>query len=344
MIISRCRNVIVALIGAPVVLASIASAQTYRVIQQYKLPGDSARAIALDSSSRRLFVAGDDGITVLNADTGATLGTVSGIRNSEDVLLLPKMNGETPAASEVGYASDASGNVIAFSLRDLKPSSTIKLGAAGPSAICYDGEANTVEAVTRAGLLTTIDPTSNRVLNSRKVAPGEGQVVCGHLGRVYVADPSANVVHVLNHDSAEPDSDFPTRTSNFPTATGNGPTGLALDPKGRRLFVSCNDGTIDIIDTDAGFTFIVLKGGTGAAHGTFAWLPQGKGEWKAAAFMGQTDGTLSGVRMNAFINYTMGGQYKLVPGLGPVAYDEKTHHLFFAATEAGTPTVVVVGY
>lgn len=325
-------------------MAPIASAQTYKVIQQYKLPGASARAIALDSSSRRLFVAGDDGIAVLNADTGAALGSVSGTRNSQDVLLLPKTNGETPVASEMGYASDGAGNVIPFSLQDLKPSSTIKLGISGPSAICYDEEANTVEAVSRAGLLTTIDPTRGRVVSSRKVAVGEGQVVCGHLGRVYVADPSANVVHVLNHDSAERDSDFPTRNSNFPTATGNGPTGLALDPKGRRLFVSCNDGTLDIIDTDAGFTFIVLKGGSGAAHGTFARLPQGKGQWKAAAFMGQADGTLSGVRMNAFINYTMGGQYKLVPGLGPVAYDEKTHHLFFAATEAGTPTVVVAGY
>ena len=130
----------------------------------------------------------------------------------------------------------------------------------------------------------------------------------------------------------------------LPMKTGHRPTGLALDTKGRRLFVTCEDGVIEIIDTDAGFTFIELKGGDGPAHETFAWTPQGKGQWKAAAFVAQKDGTLSGIRMNAYINYSMGGQWKLTPGLGSIAYDDKTHHLFLTSSDAGAPVVVVAGY
>lgn len=318
-------------------LAGTLSAQTYKAIGEYRVPGTTAKGIAVDSDSRRLFVAGSDGIAVLNADTGAAMGTVSGLRGAQNVLLIPVMNGEEPAPSTKGFASDDSGHVVAFSLADMKPLATIKLDTPGPASLCYDLDAKTVEAVSAGGSLTSIDADTNKVVKMGAIVTGKGQAVCGNMDHVYVADPDANVVHVLNHRTMKNDGDYPMRT-------GNRPTGLALDTKGRRLFVSCDNGIIEVIDTDAGFTFIELKGGSGPAHETFAWLPQGKGQWKAAAFVAQEDGTLSGIRMNAFINYSMGGQYKLSPGLGAVAYDDKTHHLFITSMNAGSPIVVVAGY
>ena len=219
----------------------------------------------------------------------------------------------------------------------MKPLTTIKLDTPGPASLCYDIDVKTVEAVSAGGLLTSIDADTSKVVKSGTVVTGKGPAVCGNMDHVYVADTDANVVHVLNHRTMKNDGDYPMRT-------GKKPTGLALDTKGRRLFVSCDDGVIEVIDTDSGFTFIELKGGSGPGRGTFAWLPQGKGQWKAAAFIAQADGTLSGVRMNAFINYSMGGQYHLSPGLGAVAYDDKTHHLFISSMDSGAPVVVVAGY
>jgi len=318
-------------------LAAILPAQTYKVIGEYKLPGASAKGIAVDGDGRRVFIANGDSVTVLNADTGSAAGAVSGLKGVQDVLLIPVMNGDETAPSTKGFASDESGRVIAFSLADMKPVATIKLATSGPASLCYDTDAKTVEAVSTGGSLTTIDADTNKVVKAGVIATGTGQIVCGNMSHVYVADPAANVVHVLNHDTMKDDGDYPMKT-------GSKPTGLALDTKGRRLFVGCADGTIEIIDTDAGFTFIELKGGTGVAHETFAWLPQGKGQWKAAAFVAQQDGTLSGIRMNAYINYSMGGQYKLSPGLGSVAYDDKTHHLFITSMDSGSPVVIVAGY
>jgi hypothetical protein len=126
--------------------------------------------------------------------------------------------------------------------------------------------------------------------------------------------------------------------------SGKQPRGLSLDTKGRRLFVACDDGTIEIIDTDAGFTFRQLQAGAGEAHEVFVWLPQGKGEWKAADFVARKDGTLAGVRMNAFINYTLGGEYKLPQGLGAIAFDAKSKHLLLCRNDSGNGSVVVVGY
>lgn len=311
-------------------------AQTYKVIGEYKLPGTSARSIAVDADSRRLFIAGDDGVTVLNADSGTTLGKLEGLKDAQDVLLVPEMNGEEKAPPTKGFASGADGRVVEFTLADLKPVATLKLQASGPAQLCYDEDEKTIEAISASGALATID-ASGKVVSQGKVPTGAGQAICGNMDHVYVADPAANVVHVLNHRTLKNEGDYPMKS-------GHKPTGLALDTKGRRLFVTCEDGTIEIIDTDAGFTFIELKGGTGPAHETFAWTPQGKGGWKAAAFVAQPDGTLSGIQMNAYINYSLGGQYKLPPGLGAVAYDSKTHHLFLASTDSGSPVIDVVGY
>jgi len=312
-----------------------ACAQTYKSLSEYKLPGASARGIAVDSESRRLFVAGDDGITMLNADTGDKLGSLP-LKDAQDVLLIPVMNGDDKVASTKGFAT-GNGTVIAFTLADMKTTATEKLPTTGASSLCYDDDTKTVEAVSAGGSLASIESESGKVIKSTRIATGSGQIACGTLGHVYVADTSANVIHVLNHDTGKNDGDYPIMT-------GVKPSGLALDTKGRRLFVACENGVIEIIDTDSGFTFIELKGGEGPAHETFAWTPQAKGQWKAASFVAQQDGTLTGVRMNAFINYTVGGQYKLQPGLGSIAYDAKTHHLFITATHAGTPVVVVAGY
>ena len=316
-------------------IASAMSAQTYKAVSEYKLPGSEVSGIAVDTVGRRLFVAGDVGVAVLNADTGASLGTIP-LKGATDVLLIPVMNGEEQGASTKGFAA-GNGKVISFSPADMKAQSSSALPTNGASSLCYDEDAKTVEAVSAGGSIVTIDAGSDKVLHSAHTTTGAGQIVCGPLAHVYVADTAANVVHVLNHETGKNEGDYPMMT-------GHKPSGLALDTKGRRLFVACEDGAIEVIDTDSGFTFIQLKGGAGVARATFAWTPQGKGQWKAAAFVVQQDGTLTGVRMNAYINYTIGGHYKLSPGLRGIAYDEQTHHLFLTAVHSGAPVVLVAGY
>lgn len=313
----------------------VAGGQTYHAVGEYKLPGASARGLAVDTAGRRLFVAGDQGITVLNADTGATVGTIA-LKNADDVLLIPVRNGEEAGASTRGFAT-AGSEVVSFSIAAMKATPAGKLPTVGASSLCYDPEAKTVEAVSAGGSLATFNADTGKGEGTHKVATGAGQIACGTLDHVYVADTANNVVHVLNHETGKNDGDFPIMT-------GHKPSGITLDTKGRRLFVTCEDGVVEIIDTDSGFTFLQLKAGSGAAGETFAWTPQGKGQWKAAAFIAQQDGTLTGVKMNAYINYSVGGTYKLSPGLSHIAYDEKTHQLYMTAVHDGAPSVIVAGY
>ena len=314
--------------------SSASVAQTYKAAGEWKLPGSAASAVAVDSESRKVFVAGDGSITVLNADDGSTIGSIP-LAGAHSLLLIPVTNGEDPAPSTTGFAV-ANGIAIRFGVADLKIASEAKV-TAGPSSLCYDEDGKTVEVVDPAGTLTTLDAESGKLLKSAKVPAGAGEIACGTLSHVYVADTAANVVHVLNHETGRLEGDYPIMR-------GHKPSGLTLDTKGRRLFVACEDSAIEIIDTDSGFTFIQLEDGSGPAHGTFVWTPQGKGQWKAAAFFTHADGTLSGVRMMAYINYTLGGSYKIVPGATGIAYDSKTHHLLETTQHSGSPVVAVIGY
>src|SRR5581483_4800277 len=267
------------------------------------------------------------------ADDGSTLGSIP-LAGAHSVLLIPATNGEDPAPSS-GFAV-ANGKAVRFNVNDLKIASEAKV-AAGPSSLCYDEGGKTVEIVDAAGTLTTLNAETGKLVKSAKVPAAAGEIACGTLSQVYVADTAGNVVHVLNHETGRLEGDYPLMT-------GHKPSGLALDTKGRRLFVACEDGAIEVIDTDSGFTFIQLADGSGLAHGIFVWTPQGKGQWKAGAFFTHADGTLSGVRMMAYINYTLGGSYKLLPGATGIAYDSKTHHLLETTQHDGNPVVAVIGY
>ena len=157
------------------------------------------------------------------------------------------------------------------------------------------------------------------------------------MDHVYVADPAANVVHVLNHGTLKNDGDYPMKT-------GNKPTGLALDTKGRRLFVTCEDGIIEIIDTDAGFTFIELKGGKGAGARDVRLAAAGQGPMEGR-------GLCRAAGRHAF-RHPDECLYQLLDGRpvqtharpGRIAYDDKTHHLFITSMDSGSPVVVVAGY
>ncbi len=314
-------------------------AQTYKVVAEYKLPGATAHGIAADTAARRLYVAGDDGLTVLDLDTGAVVGNVV-TKHAQDVLLIPAKQDDpenpTLKSSILGFVA-GEGEVTPFTPADLKTRPAQHLSAGGSSSLCFDEFTHTVEAVSAGGSLATLDADTGKLLRDDKLATGAGQIACGTLNHVYVADTERNLVHVLNHATGRIDGDLPMQS-------GKRPTGLTLDTRGRRLFVSCENKVIEVIDTDAGFTFLELPGGSGPAHALFVWTPQGKGRWKAAAFVAQQDGTLTGVRMNAFINYSIGGQYMLSSGLDGIAFDAKTNRLFLSASRSGAATVDVAGY
>lgn len=112
------------------------TAQTYKAVATFKVPVSQAGALALDSTSRHLYVAGGSGIAVLNADTGEIVGSIAGIRKATDVLLIPAPgDDESSGASTTGFAANGSGATI-FNLASAKAGATVQ--SAGAASLCYD--------------------------------------------------------------------------------------------------------------------------------------------------------------------------------------------------------------
>lgn len=327
------RMLMVASLTSWMVCSTSLAAQKYTEVATFKLHAGTALAAAVDTAARRLYVAGSEGVAVLNADSGVEVGRIAGITKATDVLLANVPAEDGRAARTAGFIVSGAA-VTMFDPANGKAAKSVPLQ--GMTRLCFDRFANQVVAVGEDSL-ASVDAGSGELVNSGRVHAGAGQIACGTLGHVYVADPEANVVHVLNHSTLKNDGDYTTHA-------GCGPSGLALDTKGRRLFVACEDGTTEILDTDSGFEFAHMRSGKGAAHGVFVWTPQGKEGWKAGAFFVHVDGTLTGIRMMAYIRYVMGGEWKSAPGAGGLTYDEKTHLLFVVSGETRAASVAVLGY
>jgi DNA-binding beta-propeller fold protein YncE len=299
----------------------------YHVLARYKLAGRGKTGnVRVDSEARRLYVARADRVYVLNVDTGAVTGSI-GANGSNDIVLAPE--------AKHGFISNgASASLTMFDPATLKVLKTIKLNAENPNAMEYDPEAKRVFVVANGGV-TAIDADSGEVTGSVPLEGRLGGLVSNDYGRLYVASPDKNAIHVVDTGALKFIGDFPI-------GNGEGPISVALDASGRRLFVACSNGHLPIVDTDIGFTFQELQIAKDPVSDVFTFNPQGKGGWRGAVFVASADGSLSLIKMNAFINYSNGGEVKLQPGITSVAFDSKTHRLFFPASSS-TAEILVVG-
>ena len=307
--------------------ASSAPAQqsvTYRVRAEYKLEGrGGAGELWLDASARRLYVAQEDRVDVLNADTGRREGTMPA-HDAAGILL----------AAGHGFFANRGGNSVSFfdpaSLAVIK---TVPVGASAPQSLVYDADAARVFVVA-SGQVVALDAGTGEVAG-RVALQGQLRQAAGNgMGSLFVAAQDLDTIHVVDTHSLK-------FLGDVPAGDGHGPVSLAIDPVGRRLFVACADGSLAVIDTDIGFTFAQLAIGTGDAGSAFAFNPQGKGGWKGADFVASAGGKLTLIRMNAFIRYSVGGAVSIPKGIRAVGYDPRTHWIFLPES-APSPAVLVL--
>jgi DNA-binding beta-propeller fold protein YncE len=328
MMVARRAGQASALFAVLFVCSAIAGAADhgYHVLARYKLAGRGKTGnVRIDAGTRRLYVAHGDRVDVLNLDTGALAGSIPA-SGSSDIVLAPE--------AKHGFISNStSASLTMFDPATLKVLKTIKLNADKPGALEYDPDVKRVFVATNGGV-TAIDSDSGEVSGNVSLDGRLRSLVSNNYGRLYVAAEDRNVIHVVDTR----DLKF---LGDFPIGNGQGPSGLALDPSGRRLFVACSNGHLPIVDTDIGFTFQELEIGKGSVNDVFTFNPQGKGGWRGAVFAASSDGTLSLIKMNAFVNYSDDGEIKIQPGIDSLAFDPKTHHLFLPVSSSAAEILVV---
>jgi DNA-binding beta-propeller fold protein YncE len=180
--------------------------------------------ITVDSAARRVYVSHGVEVKVVDADSGAVVGTISGLKGCHGIAVVTDLG--------KGFISDGgAGKVIVFDLASLKVTAEIKAEKDADSII-YDPASKRVFSFNGDPQnATVIDPANGTVVKTLPMGGGPEFAVADGKGMVYnnIEDKS-EVVAI--------DSRALTIQARWPVAPAGAPTAIAMDQKNRRLFIA----------------------------------------------------------------------------------------------------------
>ena len=180
--------------------------------------------ITVDAAARRAYLSHGTEIIVLNADSGAVLGKITGFRRDHGVALVPEL--------DRGFISDgSSGQTVIFDLKTLKKIGQVKAEEDADSII-YDPASKHIFVFNgRPGSATVIDPAKGTVLATVPLGVAPEQAVADGKGTIFNNLEDKNEVIAI-------DSRMLKIKARWPVAPAGQPVSIAVDRKQRRLFIA----------------------------------------------------------------------------------------------------------
>ena len=298
-------------------LAASAVGADYHLINTYKLGGEGGwDYLTVDSSSRRMYISRGTHVTVIDVDTGKTVGDIPDTQGVHGIALAPELGR--------GFVSDGrEGMVTIFDIQSLKPITKVKAGE-NPDAILYDPASKRVFAFNgRSHDATAIDAATGSVLGTIKL---EGKPE-------FAASDGKGEVFVNIEDKSQLDAIDPNKLevkASWPLAPCQEPSGLAIDRKNRRLFAGCDNKMMAVVDADTGKVIATPAIGEGVDANGFD-----PGTNLALASCGE--GLLTVVKEESPTKFTVVQNVQTQQGARTMALDEKTHNVAVVTAKFGPP-------
>jgi len=296
----------------------------YRVLKKIELGGEGGwDYLTMDAASRRLYISRADRVTVLDVDQGKTVGEVPGTAGVHGIALDTKR--------KKGYTSNGRDSTVTiFDLETLKETGRPKVGSR-PDFILYDPASDRVFTCNAGSSdATAIDAESGTVAGTVKLGGRPEAGVADERGMVYINLVDKNEVVAIDAKKLSVEK-------RFPVEPGTRPMGLGMDRVKRRLFVSCANEKMAILDADSGKVLASPAIGKGTDACVF---DPGAG----FAFSSNRDGTLTIVEEQPADQFRVAANVKTQEGAKTMALDTKTHNLLLAtarfkpSTGGGRPT------
>ena len=166
-------------------------------------------------------------------------------------------------ATGEGYTDDGNaGEVVAFDLQTLKVVKRIK-AESDADGIVFDSSSGHVFVIDGdSGKITVIDPRTDAVLATVDGGGGLEFGVAGENGKFYV--DGAEKHEVVRIDTASNVAD-----AHWPMSTCVKPHGLAIDRVHHRLFASCSNEVMVVMNADSGAVIATLPIGEGTDFASF---------------------------------------------------------------------------
>src|SRR5947208_3545542 len=305
---------LVVALGAAATL-SAQSSHTYQVTHTYALGGDGSwDYIVPDPPNHRLFIGRQNRVMVVDENSGALFGEVTGIQGAHG----------TAIANATGRGFATSGNDRAVVMFDLKTFATLgRIPAAEDAdAIIFDGPSNRVFTFNGdAHSSTVIDPVAGKLITNISLGGKPEYGASAGDGKVYANLTDTGEVVEIDAKSA-------TVARRWPTAPCKQPVAMAIDTAHRRLFSGCRSGVLAVSDYVAGRVVATAPIGSGVDGAAFDAST-------SDVFTSNADGTLTVIHQDGPDQYRVVENLQTALGARNMGLDPTTHRLYVVSAKFG---------
>ena len=228
-----------------------AVAQEYKFIQEIPIGGEGGWDIlTVDSSARRLYLSHATKIVVVDIDANKVIGEIADTPGVHAFTAVPELRR--------GFSSNGKENKSSIvDLTTLKTMAKLETGE-NPDAMAFDAERGELYIFNHTG-------NSATVINAKEVRVVT-TIPLGGSPEFGVADVGAGRVYCNLEDRSEIvaiDAVKHEVVAHWPLAPGEEPTGLAFDTAHHRLFVTCHNKMMAMVDTASGKVVATVPIGAG---------------------------------------------------------------------------------
>lgn len=291
------------------------SAPNYQVVRTVALGApDRWDYVVFDAGSHHVYVAHGDRVTVVDGLDGTIVGQVEGFPGGTHGIAIA-------AAAGRGYTDDGrKGTAGSFDLKTLKVVHTIA-AQEDADAMAFDPKSGHVFVVNGdAGTLTVIDPKTDTAIATINVGGKLEYAVADGRGALYINGNEKN--EIVRVDTASNQVE-----AHWPISTCKAPTGLAIDAQSQRLFSSCRNNVMVVVDATNGRLVTTLPIGRGTD--TAAFDPK-----RHLAFSSNgMDGTISIIEEKDANTFVSAGTVKTAMSARTMAVDPESGRLYLAAAD-----------
>lgn len=268
--------------------------------------------IVFDGDAERVYIAHRNGVSVVDAKTFKLIGNipVSGTTHGIGIS----------TATHAGYTDDSEAGVaVPFDPVTLKAGAPIKTALDADGIVLDPASGHLLVLNGDSGSISVIDVHTNKVVATIDGGGGLEFGAADGKGQFFVNGAERNEIVRVSTLKNEV-------TAHWPLKTCEKPRGIALDRNANRLFVSCANGVLAIVD---------------AANGReIAQFPIGKMNDGAAfdpvhkrILASNGDGTLTVIKERGPNNFVALGTEKTTPSARTIAIDPKNGRVFLAAAK-----------
>jgi len=280
--------------------------------------------VAFDSSSQRVFVAHGDRVTVVDGKDGAILGQVEGFPGGTHGIAISTSTGR-------GYTDDGkAGEAASFDLKTLKAMKRIKAEEDADGIVLDPSSGHVFVLDGDSGKVTVIDPKTDAVIATIDaggklefgVAPGNG--------KLYVNGAEKKEIIRIDTNTNQVDA-------RWSITSCTSPHGLAIDSVTHRLFSSCINNVLVVVNIDTGALVSSLPIGSGSD--AVAFDPKRKLIFSTNG----RDGTVSVLQEKDAQTFVSLGSFKTMLSARTMDIDPANGRLYIAGAEVDTKSAPVNG-